>query len=269
MLNYRMAAENRRELVTRIGELTGDSPKYMGVPSCAYRIGQYTVGKDGMLTVREEDADAGQIRTLIGEGLIEGDTDSPLEISLPLEKHSGISLRNLVNLIYSRASLINKALNTHFHVSKELVESLRDDSCTFTVQSFQKALEDYEAAHGDSGMEGLRLEESRITFCGFPPATDPEYVTACGLLVTLMNKQAISQKRIQAKTVDETNEKYSFRIWLIRLGMKGDEYKATRKILMKNLSGNTAFRTPEDAEKFSAKMKAKRDAERAAERAAG
>ena len=53
---------------------------------------------------------------------------------------------------------------------------------------------------------------------------------------------ARTQKRITAteKTID--NEKYAFRCFLLRLGFIGAEYKAARKILLKNLSGSSAFR---------------------------
>ena len=45
-------------------------------------------------------------------------------------------------------------------------------------------------------------------------------------------------------TEQETdNEKYAFRCFLLRLGFIGSEYKEARKILLKNLSGNAAFRT--------------------------
>lgn len=62
--------------------------------------------------------------------------------------------------------------------------------------------------------------------------------------------------------MDDSNERYSLRIWLLRLGMEGAEYKRTRSLLMQPLSGNTAFKTEEDADRFKAKMKAKREAEK-------
>ena len=58
-----------------------------------------------------------------------------------------------------------------------------------------------------------------------------------------MSKQL---KRITAKDKEVPNEKYAFRCFLLRLGFIGDEYKAARKILLRNLEGNTAFRTKED-----------------------
>ena len=80
-------------------------------------------------------------------------------------------------------------------------------------------------------------------------------------LAAAMNKMAITQKRVQAKDVDDSNEKYSLRVWLIRLGLNGKDCKADRKRLMENLSGHTAFRNDAERERWEAKQKAKRDAQ--------
>lgn len=190
-----------------------------------------------------------------------------LELAFPTSQHNGVSLRNLVNLIYSRGRLISKATGGHFHVEADLVETLRDDSCTYTVANFIEALKSYEAQCG-TAMEGLVITEEKVSFTGFPTASDYDHLTAFGHLAILMNQQAISQKRIQAKDVNDENEKYALRTWLLRLGMNGPDFKETRKILMENLSGHAAFRTDEEAQKFLAREKAKRDALKAAKQAA-
>ena len=190
-----------------------------------------------------------------------------LELAFPTSQHNGVSLRNLVNLIYSRGRLISKATGGHFHVETDLVETLRDDSCTYTVANFIEALKSYEAQCG-TAMEGLVITEEKVSFTGFPTASDYAHLTAFGHLAILMNQQAISQKRIQAKDVNDENEKYALRTWLLRLGMNGPDFKETRKILMENLSGHAAFRTDEEAQKFLAREKAKRDALKAAKQAA-
>ena len=38
------------------------------------------------------------------------------------------------------------------------------------------------------------------------------------------------------------NEKYAFRCFLLRLGMIGADYKAARKVLLRRLTGSSAFR---------------------------
>lgn len=304
-MTYELKAENRKELARRVGELTGLAPRYLGVPSCAYQIGVYTVTKDGILTVAEGEADMDMINTLIDEGLIFGndetegaaeaetaetvggitepaegigasdetegeivpepDAPASLHISFPMSCHTGVSLRNLLNLLYARGSLISKAAETDFGVDEGLIETLKNDSCASSVESLMRTIADYEDEHGKS-INGLTMTPEELTFTSFS-RTDAEHASTYTLLVSKMNEQAIRQKRIQAKKADVSNEKYAFRIWLIRLGMTGDEYKAERKLLMEKLSGHAAFRT--EAEKARAKEKAvrKRDALREAKSA--
>lgn len=190
-----------------------------------------------------------------------------LELAFPVSQHNGVTLRNLVNLLFSRGKLIGKATGGHFHVEEGLVEKLKDDSCTFAIMNFINAVSDYETEHGVA-LEGLKITTEKVTFTGFPTAPDHEHLTAFAQLAVLMNQQAISQKRIQAKDVNDENEKYALRTWLLRLGMNGPDFKETRKILMENLSGHAAFRTDEEAQKFLAREKAKRDALKAAKLAA-
>ena len=204
-------------------------------------------------TAEDEPAEAGAEDALEPDNTAEDDTiedepdaesqeteDQPeevpldLELAFPVSQHNGVTLRNLVNLLYSRGKLIGKATGGHFHAA----------------------------------LEGLKITTEKVTFTGFPTAPDHEHLTAFAQLAVLMNQQAISQKRIQAKDVNDENEKYALRTWLLRLGMNGPDFKETRKILMENLSGHAAFRTDEEAQKFLAREKAKRDALKAAKQAA-
>ena len=53
---------------------------------------------------------------------------------------------------------------------------------------------------------------------------------------------AKNQKRINNKPDTSDNPKYTMRCYLLRLGMIGAEYKSARKVLLRNLSGSSAFR---------------------------
>jgi len=48
-------------------------------------------------------------------------------------------------------------------------------------------------------------------------------------------------KHTSSKPSETENEKHTFRTWLLRLGMIGDEYKTNRKTLLASLEGNGAF----------------------------
>lgn len=380
MIEFKKNIDERKTLVKRLEELTGERSVYTRAPEYAFLIGDYKVDRQGNLLVDENSADQDILVTLLTEGLIampdeeeteaaaeeeaegaveeaaaeeetvddsaEGDADADeptvefptvegpsaeapaseepteenesggadtaesesivddvqeqaielptepqeeetpaeesgteeptefpaegepniLHISFPSDKHNGVSLRNLVYLIYSRAELINKATGSHFRVDEGLIEALKDDACTYSALNFRKAVGAYEDEHGLS-MDGLIITPETITLTGFAAGMDADHCKACTDLAAAMNQMAIKQKRIQPKAKHADNEKYAFRIWLVRMEMGGDEYKKTRKLLMENLSGHTAFRTPEAAERAKEKALRARAAERAEQEA--
>ena len=66
---YEKAVENRKTLVDRLTELTGQEAAYTRMPRCAYEIGLFTVEKDGRL-LANDGAELGIITILQHEGLI-------------------------------------------------------------------------------------------------------------------------------------------------------------------------------------------------------
>ena len=276
MMNIKLATDNRKEAAARLAEITGAESRYTRVPRCAYEVGPYTIEKDGSITVAE-DADLAPLQALADEGLVEPFEASATEpaaeeaeaepinltVEVPMKHHNGATLRNLINLIYTRAGLLNKALGTGFRVDEELIEALKDDACTLTTESLLQAIRDFEAEHGKA-IDGLTFTPEGITFSSLPETTDAEKLRTFTILAGMMNKQALDQKRIQAKAVNDENEKYALRIWLTRLGMNGSEFKEARKVLMANLTGHCAFRTPAEEAKWKARQAEKREALKAA-----
>lgn len=272
MMNIKLATDNRKETAARLAEITGAESRYTKVPRCAYEVGPYTIEKDGSITVAE-DADLAPLQALADEGLVEpfeAPATEPaakeaeaepinLTVEVPMKHHTGATLRNLINLIYTRAGLLNKALGTGFRVDEELIEALKDDTCTQTTESLLQAIGDFETEHGKA-IDGLTFTPEGITFSSLPETTDAARLRTFTILAGMMNKQALDQKRIQAKAVNEENEKYTLRIWLTRLGMNGAEFKEARKILMANLTGHCAFRTPVEEAKWKARQAEKREA---------
>ena len=91
----------------------------------------------------------------------------------------------------------------------------------------------------------LRIEatKDRITFHWFV-AERPEDMNAYSVFIEKLCDMAKTLKRVNArgeKSCD--NEKYAFRCFLLRLGLIGDQYKETRKVLLRNLSGSAAFKS--------------------------
>jgi len=299
-MNYNVTGTERKALVRAIEELTGGKAKYMGMPTAAYQIGQLTVSKTGEVEGELDEDLIGQLEEAGFTGEAEDPVDADeetgaeeetseeetseeaedsevsseeedqpepdpinLTVTVPITGHSGASLRNLVNLVFTRAELLNRSLGTGFWVNEELVEHLQSDEYTLSVDALAKAVEDFEAEHGKAIM-GLSITPVNITFSSLPETADQAKLHAFTILMGMMNKQAMSLKRIQAKAITEKNEKYAFRIWLTRLGMNGNEYKEDRRALMENLTGHSAFRTEADKERWMKRQAEKKEALKAA-----
>jgi hypothetical protein len=95
----------------------------------------------------------------------------------------------------------------------------------------------------------LWVSSTELFFTGFP---DTETYHA---LAELMVHTANCSQWIKAKEPMVTNEKYSFRVWLTSIGMNGKEYGAARAELLKNFTGDGAFRTPDQRTAFYERRK--------------
>lgn len=134
----------------------------------------------------------------------ECDESDGLTIEMPLEGFNEENIANLEKLIASKTSLIKKAI----------------------------------------GADTLQIErtETTLRFPWFSFDSSAEEVDAYSRLVSALYAATKEQHRVTAREKAVENEKFAFRVFLIRLGFVGDEYKAARKILLKNLSGNSAFK---------------------------
>ena len=176
-----------------------------------------------------------------------------LSVAFPLERHRPESLCNLVYTFFSKGKLLSKATGGRFSASKELVDILKTGSFVSN-----KDVIEIVGNMGEDALQGLRFEEDKVIFDGFAETESAEEIHSWTELCAAINLTAIKQHNIYAKQVDEANEKFAFRTWLTRLGMNGTEMKSARRILYRNLSGHTAFRTARDEEKWKTKQAAKR-----------
>ncbi|WP_199228829.1 hypothetical protein [Sporanaerobacter acetigenes] len=211
---------DRKEMVKILGEHFGVKPKYLGVPSFQYQI---ETPKETYIIDRE-----GKIMTSLGEevefeellaGLEVAEETIGCELEIPMDGHSGRTLRNIVNMIYSKQPLIKKALGIEENIVEEYFVTKINEADINSIDSFERALNKIEEG-GHPGIE-FDFQEKSITF---------------------KHSERESASRALAKVKPTDNEKYTFRTWLTRLGMIGDEYKEIRKELIQNLSGNSAFR---------------------------
>ena len=249
-IEFNKTGAERKALVKAISEITGTEAVYKFMPTCAYEIDYFTVTKDGALEF-DARADSEEIENLLEqlaqrgfEGTAPEATDiapeSPdtavesetevvsaetettqhkptqgktcesidLTITLPLES---VAVGNLSKLLDAKGSLIKKALGVN-----------------------------------DLGFE-INEESKTICFPWFGEVSIDEAM-AYTHFVTALCKMTKDAKRVTAKEKEVDNEKYAFRCFLLRLGFIGTEYKAERKILLRNLSGSSAFKAGRDGE---------------------
>ena len=233
--NYNVTGSDRKELVNLVAETIGSPAKYQGAPSFAYTVDYITIDRNGALSF-DDRADTGVIENLLEQLAEHGFTaelpetapDSPdtaenseveevpgdeeitehdetvgLTIYLPKDKANIDLLRQLVQ---GKSGLIKKAL----------------------------------------GLKDLPIEEDsdEIVFPWFADASElsPDEIKAYTAFICALCKLSANAKRVSMTEKPVDNEKYAFRCFLLRLGFIGREHKITRKILLRNLEGSSAFK---------------------------
>lgn len=204
----------RKRLVKTISDWLGVPAKYCGAPTFNYEVDYFTIDRNGSLSF-DDRADSEVIERLLQHIYDEGfdidqsnadDEDEPCAvcISMPRSLFTDSDLENLKALIAAKGSLIKKAL----------------------------------------GVADLPLEitDTKVSFQWFPATPTPDEMNAYDTFICKLCEMARNQSRVNSSEKPIENEKYAFRCFLLRLGFIGDEYKAARKILLKNLSGSSAFR---------------------------
>lgn len=89
----------------------------------------------------------------------------------------------------------------------------------------------------------IEITEEKINFSWFPYTTDSDEIVAYTQFISRLCDMARDAKRVSSKPTETDNDKYAFRCFLLRLGFIGKEYTTARKILLRNLTGNSAFRS--------------------------
>lgn len=88
----------------------------------------------------------------------------------------------------------------------------------------------------------VEITDEKINFTWFLYTVDGDEIAAYTQFISRLCDMARDAKRVSSKPTETDNDKYAFRCFLLRLGFIGKEYKTARKILLRNLTGNSAFR---------------------------
>lgn len=283
--------EDRKAMAKALAAELGTEARYMGMPTCAYRVGPYTVNKDGSIDGEDFEPIRG---FLIREGLIEEtaetapesdadpviealadrlsrvpsidsihenqggeDTVTGMSVSIPTDGYAPQALINLLRTFFSRQKLLNAMMKGGaIRVDQELVDRLAEEKPD-TAERIQEILRN----EIDAGLcEGIHLEDGKLTV-DFPfDESDPTAWTAYSKVIIAMADRAKTQRNASATPLspEDSEMKYFCRSWLIQLGFGGPEHKEDRRVLLGHLHGFAAFRTADKMDAHKAKLAAKR-----------
>lgn len=181
-----------------------------------------------------------------------------IHIHIDGANHNERSLKNLVNIFYSKQDLIYKALEVEEGRQERYCRKVGTRLVTEINKNKPKNLNEisdiwYKPYCGSrnnhyhsSRYHGLNLHatftKGTVEFRLFNGTTHAGKIKAYIQFCLAVSHQAIIQKSASSKITETTNEKYTFRTWLLRLGLIGEEFKTCRTHLLANLQGDTAFR---------------------------
>lgn len=216
-INYNVTGAKRKELVAAIADATGIKAEYIKMPTCSYRIGHFTVTKDGALEF-EGCVDAEKIKAVLSAIKSAGFEQEPQEEVMNTKEHpantsagltveiplDNVAVENLTNILAAKGTLIKKALS---------INDLR-----------------------------FEIKDDRIAFSWFLELPDSNESQAYTWFISLLCKHSKELKQASAAEKTTTNEKYAFCCFLLRLSFIGNEYKSDCQILLQNLSGNPSWK---------------------------
>ena len=253
-IKYNVTGTNRKELVNVISKATGMKAVYKFMPTCNFEIGCFTVNKE-VARVLEAIAAAGfegeaqdTEETLAEEEALSSMEDTA-ETAEPMETDATEGADNNVEdaadtmdeveANEAEEASISEAASERLGLTVEIpLDKVAVGNLTKLLDAkgglIRKAL----------GISELPIEvlEDRVAFPWFSELPDADAVQAYTHFISALCEMSKNAKRVTATEKAVDNEKYAFRCFLLRLGFIGAEYKTERKILLKNLSGSSAFK---------------------------
>jgi hypothetical protein len=267
-INYNITGPERKSLVAAISQELNVPTHYLGAPTFAYEVGGYHIDKNGVVTGPDNLDFETDLQGLHGFEAAEREYDEPDTCESGLDGMSATpSIEELNDEAEAwaereihRLELDSKNVpdysNRGQYGGDDVLQPNEIDQLTiemplsFFTEDGIANLEKLIASKADLimkalGVDALPIEqtESTLKFPWFRFPAGSDEVAAYSRFIGALCAAAKKQKRVTAheKTVD--NEKYAFRCFLLRLGFIGDEYKQVRKILLRNLAGNSAFKS--------------------------
>lgn len=184
-----------------------------------------------------------------------------IHIHLNGSDHTPRSLRNFINIIYSRNDLLYNSLQIEANriryckaLDKNLVERMKKKKPTSFEEIediwYQGYYQGRNRYYHDSRYHFLNLHSffngvGTVELRGFNGTLHAGKIRTYILLSLAINNQALNQKSASTKKPQIENPKFAMRTWLNRIGFIGEDFKNPREHLVKHLEGSAAWRFQE------------------------
>jgi len=201
-----------------------------------------------------------------------------IHVHVDAANHNRQSLKNLIGIMYSKEDILFKALKVNEDRAKRWCKKVREPM-----------LREARRLSADETKDLTRLEEvwyegdvsirehynwtryhalnlhsvfyrGTVEWRCFNSTLHAGRAAVYMNLCLAMSAQAIAQRSTVMKKTQSDNELFTFRVWLVRLGLNGEEFKNTRNHLLANLDGDRSWRYGK--ENYDVNKKKKREMER-------
>ncbi|MFT8889534.1 MAG: amidoligase family protein [Ethanoligenens sp.] len=224
------------------------------------------------------------VRNLREKGMI-ADKSCGIHIHIDASPHNANTLRNLTNIMAAKEDLIYKAMQVEVARERQYCRKVEQSFLDEINQKKPRTLDEVSRIwYGGSSRSNHHYDDSRyhclnlhavfqkgtIEFRLFNSTTHAGKIKAYIQLCLAISAQALNQRCASRQKTHSSNEKYTFRTWLLRLGLIGDEFKTARLHLLEHLDGCIAWKDPAQAEQQKQRLRQKKEKEleQAAARAA-
>ena len=281
-VNYNIQKEERKAMVGIVGKVLNTKPVYCGAPSFSYKVGTFEITKDGSLCFDDatDEAMVARVRTALREaGFTSEDgeneascadtgADDPIQTGASVEEPTAVDAAEIESSRTETApdepTIVETEADEQIQMetpkeaspAEETETEPDEDSLSISLSRSlftETALQNLDALLLSKGRlirhafdireATYTLTDDRITFAWLHGTITDETAKAYAEFISMLCLMARTQKRVTAKEKIVDNEKYAFRCFLLRLGMIGSAYKESRKILLQNLIGSSAFKS--------------------------
>lgn len=214
------------------------------------------------------------VRQLRHKGAIANDSCG-IHVHVDASSFDARTLRNLCNIMYSKEDILYRALQVNVAREHSYCQKTEDSFINELDRRRPRSLEHLERIwyggesrshdhYDDSRYHCLNLhsvfQKGTVEYRLFNGTTHAGKIKSYIQLCLAISAQALNQRCASRIKTQSSNERYTFRTWLLRMGLIGDEFSTARLHLLEHLEGDIAWRDSAQGVAQRERMRSERQA---------